>query len=68
MPRGVGHASRTRCRTRSVNAPEPIVAEVRREAESELAGYRGRLSPPAWQHAVTANSDRLLRERYGLPV
>ena len=49
-------------------APEPIVAEVRREAESELAGYRGRLSPPAWQHAVTANSDRLLRERYGLPV
>ncbi|MGE5836419.1 MAG: hypothetical protein ACM4AI_18245 [Acidobacteriota bacterium] len=49
-------------------APEPIVADVRREAESELAGYRGRLSPPAWHDAVTANTDRLLRERYGLPV
>lgn len=49
-------------------APEAIVAEVRREAESELVGYRGRLSPPAWHHAVTANTDRLLRERYGLPV
>jgi hypothetical protein len=48
-------------------APEPVLAEVRREAESELAGYRGRLSPDAWHRAVAANSDRLLRERYALP-
>jgi hypothetical protein len=48
-------------------APEAVLAAVRHDAESELAGYRGRLPPDAWQRAVAANSDRLLRERYALP-
>lgn len=49
-------------------APTAILESVRREAESELAHYRGRLSRDAWPRAVDANADRLLRDRYGLPT
>jgi hypothetical protein len=49
-------------------APTAILESVRREAESELAHYRGRLSRDAWPRAVDANADRLLRDRYGLPM
>jgi hypothetical protein len=50
------------------SAPAPARATARQESESELAGYRGRLPPDAWTRAVTANTDRLLRDRYGLPT
>lgn len=49
-------------------APTAVLESVRREAESELAHYRGRLSRDAWPRAVDANADRLLRDRYGLPT
>jgi hypothetical protein len=38
------------------------------EAAAELAPIRGRLGADAWQHATQATVDRLLRDRYGLPV
>jgi hypothetical protein len=38
------------------------------EAAAELAPFRGRLGADAWQHATQATVDRLLRDRYGLPV
>jgi hypothetical protein len=37
-------------------------------AASELESYRVRLSPDAWQRAVNATVDRLLRERLQLPT
>ena len=42
--------------------------KVERQAEDELASYRNRLAPEAWEKARTATVDRLLRERFGLPV
>jgi hypothetical protein len=38
------------------------------EAEAELAGYRERLTPDAFARACDAAFDRLLRERFGLPI
>lgn len=38
------------------------------QAASELAAYRDRLDPAAWQEAQAATSERLLRERFSLPV
>jgi hypothetical protein len=38
------------------------------QAAAELSPYRGRLDPAAWQQALTATEDRLLRERFALPV
>ncbi|HSL20960.1 MAG TPA: hypothetical protein VK886_05450 [Vicinamibacterales bacterium] len=40
---------------------------LRREAESELAGFAARIPREAYQLALTAAVDRLLRERAGLP-
>jgi len=37
-------------------------------AASELESYRARLNPDAWQRAVKATVDRLLRERLRLPT
>lgn len=37
-------------------------------AELELAPYRGRLAGDAWQQAVDATVDRLLRDEFGLPT
>jgi hypothetical protein len=38
------------------------------QAAAELAAYRDRLDPAAWQQALAATTDRLLRERFALPV
>ena len=38
------------------------------QAASELSAYRDRLDPAAWQQALAATTDRLLRERFSLPV
>ena len=38
------------------------------EAEAELAGYRGRMEPVAFSRARERAVDRLLRERFQLPV
>ena len=37
-------------------------------AATELLAYRDRLDPAAWQQALAATTDRLLRERFSLPV
>ena len=42
--------------------------ELRQQAEAELAAFKARLAGDAWQQAVGATMDRLLRERYHLPV
>jgi alanine dehydrogenase len=36
--------------------------------EDDLGAFRGRLSGPAWEHAVSVTVDRLLRTRYDLPT
>jgi hypothetical protein len=41
---------------------------IRAEAENELGPYRRRLAADAWERSVSAGVDRLLRERYGLPI
>jgi hypothetical protein len=43
-------------------------AAIDAQALAELAAYRDRLDPAAWQQAVAATTDRLLRERFALPV
>ena len=43
-------------------------ATLRREAEEQLAGFRGRMPEEALSKAVDAAYDNLLRERMGLPV
>jgi hypothetical protein len=48
-------------------APADLLASLRREAHSELAGYAGRMAPEAFEQAVAAATERLLRERFGLP-
>ena len=48
--------------------PGKDLQSVATAAEVELAAYRNRLAPEAWTHAVEATADRLLRDRYGLPV
>lgn len=45
-----------------------VVAEVDREARHDLAAFRDRLPRETWERSVRAGADRLLRERYGLPV
>jgi len=52
--------------TRESAAPA-LVEELRREAEQDLASFRGRLAGDAWQRALDATVDRLLRDRLGLP-
>jgi hypothetical protein len=49
-------------------APAEARETTRLEAETELAAYRNRLAGDAWPRAVSANADRLLRDRYGLPT
>jgi Arc/MetJ-type ribon-helix-helix transcriptional regulator len=44
------------------------LAGVVAEAESELAPYRGRLAPEAWQRSLDASIDRLSRDRVGMPT
>jgi hypothetical protein len=53
-------------------ARERLTAEarvaLRREAEAELATFRARMPRDAYEQSLAACSDRLLRERAGLPV
>jgi hypothetical protein len=41
---------------------------LRAEAAAELAPFKARMPEPAYQHALSEASDRLVRERSGLPV
>ena len=50
------------------SAPPALIEELRREAEQDLASFRGRLAGDAWQRALEATVDRLLRDRLGLPA
>ena len=49
-------------------APAALLAELRAEAEQDLAPFRGRLAGDAWRQSVAITVDRLLRDRLGLPV
>jgi hypothetical protein len=49
-------------------ADAPVVVRARQDAAAELAPYRGRLEPDAWQRSVDLGVDRLLREQFGLPT
>jgi hypothetical protein len=48
--------------------PEALLREARRDAEADLAAYRGRLPPELWQRSVDVTAARLLRDRLGLPT
>jgi hypothetical protein len=50
------------------HAPEGLRQAVRQEAETELAAYRSRLDDATWARSVDVTSDRLMRDRLGLPV
>ena len=52
---------------RAAAGPE-VLGALAQEAAVELAPFRQRLSPDAWRHATQVTVDRLLRDRYGLPV
>ncbi len=52
----------------SAAAPPALVAELRGEAEQELAPFRDRLEGDAWRHSIAITVDRLLRDRLGLPA
>ncbi len=41
---------------------------IEREAQEELAPFKGGMTGEAYQHALEASATRLLRERTGLPV
>jgi hypothetical protein len=43
-------------------------AALTRQAEGELAAFRTRLGPDAWHAALDTTMNRLLRDRFGLPV
>ena len=45
-----------------------LTQEVAREAERELAAYRGRMSEEAYGRAQVASRDRLLRDRLRAPT
>jgi len=60
IDRAIGDAAR--------RAADPAMADVQAEAARELAAFRARMSPAAWQRSVDAAVDRLLRERFGLPA
>ena len=49
-------------------APELLRRSLREEAVAELVSYRSRLSPEAWERSIDVTTDRLLRDRLGLPV
>jgi hypothetical protein len=47
---------------------DPARAELARQADEELAGFRDRMTAERFGHAREAAVDRLVRERFGLPV
>jgi hypothetical protein len=52
---------------RAAASPALVIA-LGRDAEQELAPFRGRLTGDAWTRSVTITTDRLLRDRFGLPT
>jgi hypothetical protein len=50
------------------SAPETMRAPAAAEALADLAPYRSRLSNEAWQRSLDVTTDRLLRDRLGLPL
>ncbi len=59
IDRAIGDAARRTAGTR--------LADMEADARRELAAFRGRMPPDAWDRAVRAGTDRLLREEFGLP-
>jgi hypothetical protein len=53
-------------RARAAAAPE-LAAQIQEEAGRDLAPFRARLDPGAWQRALDVTADRLIRRRFGLP-
>ena len=45
-----------------------VFADLKREAEEELVSFRNTMSTEAFDRARHAATDRLIRERFGLPV
>jgi hypothetical protein len=46
--------------------PEGL-ATCRRESETELASFRARMPDAAFERAISASTDRLIRERFQIP-
>jgi hypothetical protein len=51
---------------RAIDAGE--LAAIEADAVADLAPYRARLGPDVWKRSVEVTTDRLLRDRLGLPV
>jgi hypothetical protein len=49
-------------------SPEDVLVMLDAQAGRELSTFRDRLAGDAWRQALDATVDRLLRDRYGLPV
>ena len=49
-------------------AAGPDLDDIETAARAELSSFRSRLDADAFARAVNANTDRLLRDRLGLPV
>jgi hypothetical protein len=47
---------------------EDVIVGFRQDAADQLAAYHDRLSPDAWQRAIEATVENLLRERLRLPT
>jgi hypothetical protein len=47
---------------------DAVLAQLRQQAASELSAFKARLDPHAWQQALGATTDRLIRERLALPT
>lgn len=47
---------------------ESALRSMRAEAEADLAPFRGRLPADAWSRSIDVTVDRLIRDRFGLPV
>ena len=50
------------------STPPDVIAALHQEAEEDLAPFRGRLADTQWARSVEVTVDRLLRDRYGLPM
>jgi hypothetical protein len=52
----------------TASTPRDVLASLDGEAAQELAGFRARMAPEAYERALGAAARRLLRERLKLPV
>jgi hypothetical protein len=50
------------------STPPDVLEALHRDAEEDLAPFRGRLAGAQWARSVEVTVDRLLRDRYGLPM